>query len=381
MIKINELPKLETLRKLFNYDENSPSGLCWLKETNIRKYGKYAGSIHSNVNNGYKTWIVYVDKKLFPIHRIVWSLCNNQIIDTKYQIDHINRNPLDNRIENLRLTNSSRNVLNVNVKSNNTSGFTGVHYDKAKNKWISCISINKVKIRSGLFDTIEQAICCRLDDMIKYYPDYVSIQILSIKEKYPEIFKKYENFLNDNENNTSRNDIIEHNKILDRKIEQNNINARIEKQLKYIKDIVNFIHTYKRPPYKESKDEIEKRLGVKLNALRRIYNTGNTYSGVIYKETLDYLNSIHMIDILNYKDVKQLQMLVVKEILEFLITNKKLPRNKCKQSDEKRLGQRLNQLKYAYNNPIKSTYKIYDETMEYLKSINMEYILYNIKGA
>ena len=73
-------------------------------------------------------------------------------------------------------------------------------------------------------------------------------------------------------------------------------------------------------------------------------------------------------------------MLVVKEILEFLITNKNCLEINVN-SLMKRLGQRLNQLKYAYNNPIKSTYKIYDETMEYLKSINMEYILYNIKGA
>lgn len=46
--------------------------------------------------------------------------------------DHINRNELDNRKENLREASPQQNVFNSSIAKNNTSGITGVHYDKKK---------------------------------------------------------------------------------------------------------------------------------------------------------------------------------------------------------------------------------------------------------
>jgi hypothetical protein len=54
----------------------------------------------------------YGDKifKLFA-HRIIWLL-NQKTIDPNLEIDHVNRNPLDNRIENLILDSKSKNMQN-----------------------------------------------------------------------------------------------------------------------------------------------------------------------------------------------------------------------------------------------------------------------------
>lgn len=66
------------------------------------------------------------------------------------QVDHINRNTLDNRKQNLRIVTNFKNQQN---KSNNTSGCVGVTWDKSKNKWTVFIC-NKYL---GRYNTIEEA--------------------------------------------------------------------------------------------------------------------------------------------------------------------------------------------------------------------------------
>ncbi|RIB02423.1 hypothetical protein C2G38_2227876 [Gigaspora rosea] len=50
-------------------------------------------------------------------------------------IDHINRNGLDNRNENLRKTTPRENALNCKLSKNNTSGYNGIYFNKYKNSW------------------------------------------------------------------------------------------------------------------------------------------------------------------------------------------------------------------------------------------------------
>ncbi|RIB10270.1 hypothetical protein C2G38_2250880 [Gigaspora rosea] len=50
-------------------------------------------------------------------------------------IDHINRNGLDNRDENLRKTTPRENALNCKLSKNNTSGYNGIYFNKYKNSW------------------------------------------------------------------------------------------------------------------------------------------------------------------------------------------------------------------------------------------------------
>lgn len=80
--------------------------------------------------------------------------------------DHINRNPMDNRKENLRLVSSRENVINVGVKKNNTSGVTGVYQTSKDGKWHSCVFLpaekGKKKAKVRQFDSKESAIKSRL---------------------------------------------------------------------------------------------------------------------------------------------------------------------------------------------------------------------------
>jgi len=78
---------------------------------------------------------------------------------THYQIDHINHNRTDNRIENLRVVTNRENHQNRAIK--NKSGHTGVTLDDKKNRWKSQVSILGKTRCIGTYKTVEEAICAR----------------------------------------------------------------------------------------------------------------------------------------------------------------------------------------------------------------------------
>jgi hypothetical protein len=75
----------------------------------------------------------------------------------KLVIDHINRDKLDNRKSNLRLATKSQNVANSKLYKTNTSGFRGVTFDKANDKWLASIKHNGIYIALGRYEDVEEA--------------------------------------------------------------------------------------------------------------------------------------------------------------------------------------------------------------------------------
>ncbi|QSF43352.1 HNH endonuclease [Paenibacillus tianjinensis] len=87
-------------------------------------------------------------------------------------VDHINRNPLDNRRCNLRIVNKSINSINTGLRGNNVSGVTGVTYNKNAKSWRAFINFNGTRIELGHKKLFEDAVRKRLRAEIYYYPDY-----------------------------------------------------------------------------------------------------------------------------------------------------------------------------------------------------------------
>jgi hypothetical protein len=88
-------------------------------------------------------------------------------------VDHINRNPFDNRDENLRVCTQSENVINRGLQKNNTSGVRGVAYDKSRDRWIAQIGINNKNIYLGSFANKDDAIKARLIAEEKYFSNMI----------------------------------------------------------------------------------------------------------------------------------------------------------------------------------------------------------------
>lgn len=107
------------------------------------------------------------DKKGLAMHRLVLDYW-----DYNFDIDHINNNKSDNRKCNLRIVTRSQNFMNKKKQKNNTSGVTGVYWDKSRNKWLSSIQLNGVQKHLGRFDDKDDAIVARKMAEDKYFGEY-----------------------------------------------------------------------------------------------------------------------------------------------------------------------------------------------------------------
>lgn len=121
---------LDEIRKKFYYDPSSPSGLRWKINVYTGKFNKILvareGSVAGRVSNrGY--YDIVINKKYYGVARVIWML-HNGFIDSSEQIDHLDRNKLNNCIENLRVVNIRTNSQNRGMNSRNKSGITGVTF-------------------------------------------------------------------------------------------------------------------------------------------------------------------------------------------------------------------------------------------------------------
>lgn len=73
------------------------------------------------------------------------------------EVDHINKNKLDNRKENLRSCKRSENLRNIGVRSDSKSGYKGVYWDSSLKLWRAAISIEGRRYKLGTFSSPEQA--------------------------------------------------------------------------------------------------------------------------------------------------------------------------------------------------------------------------------
>ena len=93
------------------------------------------------------------------------------LIGCKYY-DHINGDTRDCRRENLRPANASENAQNRGLRSDNTSGYTGVSWHKKLQKWQASIMVYGKRIYLGVFSNKSDAIETRLKAEKKYFGEF-----------------------------------------------------------------------------------------------------------------------------------------------------------------------------------------------------------------
>lgn len=115
------------------YAEDSPSSLRWKidiysgKNYSILSTPKntVAGAKQYRKNGEPSKWILKFNGKNYSVAKIVYII-KNKHVDNSTIIDHIDRNPFNNKIENLRPVTEGVNLKNKNLHTNNSSGFMGV---------------------------------------------------------------------------------------------------------------------------------------------------------------------------------------------------------------------------------------------------------------
>lgn len=148
---------IEELRNTFDYH---PDGYLIRK-----KNGKPCGK-HANHPTGYIH--VRVGKSMLRVHRIIYAIVYGKLPNG--EIDHINGNRADNRIENLREVSSSENSHNFKKYKNNSSGYQGVSWYAQYQKWVAKITIDNRRIHLGYFENLEEAVEARKKAKIKHHP-------------------------------------------------------------------------------------------------------------------------------------------------------------------------------------------------------------------
>jgi hypothetical protein len=110
------------------------------------------------VKKGYKrVWLHHNGvRKCFMVHRIIWTMFNSDIPEG-YIVDHKDTNSLNNKNNNLRLTQFHGNAYNKSLNSNNSSGIKCISWNKEKELWEVKIRFNSKRIRLGYFSSINEA--------------------------------------------------------------------------------------------------------------------------------------------------------------------------------------------------------------------------------
>ncbi len=106
--------------------------------------------------------------RLFLVHRVIFAMHNGYLPEL---VDHVDRNPANNLISNLRDASKTLNTINTGIPSNNSSGIKGVSWHAKAQKWSAQIKVSGKKIHLGTFKLIEDARTARKTAENLYWND------------------------------------------------------------------------------------------------------------------------------------------------------------------------------------------------------------------
>lgn len=183
--KYIKLPSQEYLKECFDYDSET-GNLTWkerplhhFKNKNTMKSmnTKHSGFIAGSISNG-RYLSVIINLKSYRNHRIIWKLVYGA--DPFEQIDHIDGNKFNNKINNLREATNSENQHNEGLRKTNTSGFKGVSFDKWFGLWVAHIGLNNKQIKLGRFKNKEDAIEAVISARVSYHKEFTNFGVASV---------------------------------------------------------------------------------------------------------------------------------------------------------------------------------------------------------
>lgn len=127
-------------------------------------YNHITGDLWRNFHNYYKIVGYFNDKKylqvsvkcnMLKVHRVAWFLYYGEF--PVNQIDHIDRNRSNNKIQNLREVTHDQNMLNKSMYHNSSTKLVGVSWHKTNKKYRAYIGFETKIIHIGYYSTAEEA--------------------------------------------------------------------------------------------------------------------------------------------------------------------------------------------------------------------------------
>lgn len=152
------------LHELFDYRDGE---LYWKPNKGGNKVqGKRAGTMH---HEGYVR--TQVNGKIYGNHRLIFLMHHGYLPD---EVDHIDLNKSNNKIENLRPAMIGENQRNVSIRKDNTSGAKGVYWNKSAKKWVVQVRLKGKNGYFGLYEDIEIAKKVATEARKKYHEEFAN---------------------------------------------------------------------------------------------------------------------------------------------------------------------------------------------------------------
>jgi hypothetical protein len=150
----------QKLNDIFEYRDGE---LYW----KIRQGRSWPGRMAGTAHKGYKR--ISIDRKLYLAHRLIFLYHRGW---APAEVDHIDGNPRNNCIENLREASPNQNNANRGLRSNNVSGVKGVCWRKDTKQWFVQVSLNGRYVVRKYVKDLELAELVAIEARNKYHGQF-----------------------------------------------------------------------------------------------------------------------------------------------------------------------------------------------------------------
>jgi hypothetical protein len=164
----------QLVKDLFEYQQDG-TFIRKVSTSNRVKVGDKVG--WNTINGKYLGVCVNGTKQL--MHRMIFLYHYGYLPEN---IDHIDGNGTNNRIENLRAASFRENMLNRKGSGDSKSGVKGVYWSKSSNKWAVHCSVNKKIKYFGVYDDIELAELVAIEVRNKYHGKFANHMVTLTNE-------------------------------------------------------------------------------------------------------------------------------------------------------------------------------------------------------
>lgn len=166
---MKKIPLKNIKKEIINYALIDDEDFEWLNKYRWCINSQYASRTSRFKENQHKQKAMYMAIEIMKEHNLY---------NKNKEIDHINRNKLDNRKCNLRMATKSQNGYNIKFLKNNTSGYKGVFRNSnigAKKRWRAMIQIEKKRIFLGCFSSAIEAAKAYDKAALKHHKEFANL--------------------------------------------------------------------------------------------------------------------------------------------------------------------------------------------------------------
>lgn len=148
----------KTLKELLHY--NPETGVfTWLS-------GQYRENPAGTLDKASNSNRISIDSKSYKASRLAFLYMKGYF--PEYEVIHINKNGADDKWKNLLHGQRSCTTINSKIYKNNTSGVTGVLWDKKREMWLATIFIKGKHVFLGRFENFATTVAARRNAELKY---------------------------------------------------------------------------------------------------------------------------------------------------------------------------------------------------------------------